>query len=87
MVSKPKRVSIYYSVKITKSEEIGSAWLMHIVKKDRDDNLLQEWYTAWKSLPPAKKHASLIASKRPKWAINEAKTVVLGSAEVRVLSE
>jgi len=82
-----KRVSIYYAVSIAKNETQGGAWLSYVTKKNRDGELLQDWHSAWRSLPAAKKAAALITDKRPKWTINEEKTLVTGFAEVRVLAE
>jgi hypothetical protein len=79
-----KRVSNYYAANITKNADEGGAWLLTLTRKNRDGEVISSYANAFKTATYAKRKAVDWIGKRPKWEINEDKTVILGATEVRV---
>jgi hypothetical protein len=79
-----KRVSNYFSATITKNAEEGGAWLLNLTRKNRDGEVIASYSNAFKTATYAKRKAVDWIGKRPKWEVNEEKTVILGNTEVRV---
>ena len=82
-----KRVSVFYTTKLSKNEATGGAWLLQVVKKDREGEVMSTHLSAWKGLPAAKREAVTYIGKRPKWEVNEANTKLTAETEVRVVAD
>jgi ABC-type Fe3+-citrate transport system substrate-binding protein len=80
-----KKTSVFFTTNLEKNEEQGGAWLLHIVKRDNEEATMAIHYSAWKSLPAAKRKTVEYIGKRPKWEMNENKTKVTALTEQKIL--
>ena len=81
-MAKYKRV--HYQSLIVKNNEKGGAFLVNIIKLDDNQEVVESHNSAWRTLATGKKHVSAYIGKRPKWEVNEDKTVAKALTEVKV---